>query len=41
MGYHVNRIFSGKDVYLNYDKWTSGKINKLLIIGMSGSGKSL
>lgn len=40
MGYHVNRIFSGKDIYLNYDKWTSGEINKLLIIGMSGSGKS-
>lgn len=38
--YQVNRFISGQDVYVNYDKWTSGKINKLFIIGLSGSGKS-
>lgn len=38
--YHVNRLFSGKDVYVNFTKWKTGEINKLLIIGLSGSGKS-
>ena len=37
---YVNTFLSGKDVYVNFDKWKSGKNNKLFIIGMSGSGKS-
>lgn len=38
--YKLNTFFSGKDVYFNFDKWKSGEINKLLILGLSGSGKT-
>lgn len=38
--YKLNTFFSGKDVYFNFDKWRSGEINKCLILGLSGSGKT-
>lgn len=38
--YHINRFISGQDVYVNWEKWTSGLVDKCFIIGMSGSGKS-
>lgn len=38
--YKLNTFFSGKDVYFNFDKWRSGEINKLLVLGLSGSGKT-
>lgn len=33
-------IFSKDDMYINYDKFESGKSNVLLVTGLSGSGKS-
>ena len=38
--YKLNTFFSGKDVYFNFDKWKSGEINKLCVMGLSGSGKT-
>ena len=38
--YRINNFISGKDTYVNYKLWTSGKVNKIFIIGLSGSGKS-
>lgn len=38
--YYINRFISGQDVYVNWEKWTSGLVDKCFIIGMSGSGKS-
>lgn len=36
-----NRIFvSEDDIYLNYDKWITGKSHVLLVNGLSASGKS-
>lgn len=39
--YHINTLMSNKDVYLNFNKWRTGEINKCFIIGLSGSGKSV
>ena len=38
--YHINMLMSNKDVYIRFDKFQSGEINKLIIQGLSGSGKS-
>lgn len=35
-----NYMLSGKDMYINFDKFESGKSNVVLITGFSGSGKS-
>lgn len=33
-------VFSGDDIYVNFDKFTSGEVKTCLITGLSGSGKS-
>lgn len=39
--YHINMLMNNKDVYIRFDKFRSGEINKLLICAsLSGSGKS-
>ena len=35
-----NYIISKNDLYINFDKFESGKSNVLLVTGFSGSGKS-
>lgn len=35
-----NIIFSGNDIYKNFDKFKNGKENILLVTGLTGSGKS-
>ena len=40
-GYKPQPIFfSDDDIYINYDKWTSGECKTALITALSGSGKS-
>ena len=36
-----NYIISKNDLYINFDKFESGKSNILLVTGFSGSGKSI
>ena len=38
--YNEGFIINEKDLYVNFDKFESGKSNVLLITGLSGSGKS-
>ena len=38
--YHINTVFSNDNAYVNYDKWKSGEINKLFILGLMGASKS-
>lgn len=35
-----NLVFSENDIYLNWDKWITGKSHVLFVDGLSGSGKS-
>ena len=38
--FYINNFISGKDIYINFDKFKTDKINKCFILGLSGSGKS-